>query len=96
MVLIGGAVPGETEVSSQWIRILIENDWPDHDFIRDHTQPDGSNIGAQLTELFAYLDAPVRRVAALDTPVAYAPDLEEEILPQPADILDAIRATAKF
>jgi pyruvate/2-oxoglutarate/acetoin dehydrogenase E1 component len=38
----------------------------------------------------------VRRVAALDTPVAYAPDLEEEILPQPADILDAIRATAKF
>ena len=26
MVLIGGAVPGETEVSSQWIRTLIEND----------------------------------------------------------------------
>ena len=26
MVLIGGAVPGKTEVSSQWIRTLIEND----------------------------------------------------------------------
>src|SRR6478735_4590600 len=26
VVLIGGAVPGETEVSSQWIRTLIEND----------------------------------------------------------------------
>ena len=26
MVLIGGAVPGETEVSAQWIRTLIEND----------------------------------------------------------------------
>jgi sulfate/thiosulfate transport system permease protein len=25
-VLIGGAVPGKTEVSSQWIRTLIEND----------------------------------------------------------------------
>jgi sulfate/thiosulfate transport system permease protein len=26
VVLIGGAVPGKTEVSSQWIRTLIEND----------------------------------------------------------------------
>ena len=26
VVLIGGAIPGETEVSSQWIRTLIEND----------------------------------------------------------------------
>lgn len=26
VVLIGGAIPGETEVSSQWIRALIEND----------------------------------------------------------------------
>ena len=26
IVLIGGAIPGETEVSSQWIRTLIEND----------------------------------------------------------------------
>jgi sulfate transport system permease protein len=28
VVLIGGAIPGQTEVSSQWIRTLIENDDP--------------------------------------------------------------------
>jgi 2-oxoisovalerate dehydrogenase E1 component len=57
----------------------------------------GAEIAARIAdELFLYLDAPVRRVAALDTPVAYSPDLEEAILPQPADILDAIRDTARF
>ena len=47
-------------------------------------------------ELFEYLDAPVRRVAALDAPVAYFPDLEEEILPQSADILKAIQQVARY
>ncbi len=57
----------------------------------------GAEIAARIAdELFADLDAPVKRVAALDTPVAYAPDLEEAILPQPSDILHAIRATARF
>jgi 2-oxoisovalerate dehydrogenase E1 component len=42
------------------------------------------------------LDAPVRRVAALDTPVAYYPDLEETILPQSADVLKAIRDLARY
>jgi 2-oxoisovalerate dehydrogenase E1 component len=57
----------------------------------------GAEIAARIAdELFQYLDAPVRRVAALDTPVAYSPDLEEAILPQPSDILEAIRATAAF
>ncbi|MBS1819869.1 MAG: dehydrogenase E1 component subunit alpha/beta [Acidobacteria bacterium] len=57
----------------------------------------GAELAARIAdELFPYLDAPVRRVAALDTPVAYSPDLEEAILPQPADVLEAIRAVARY
>jgi 2-oxoisovalerate dehydrogenase E1 component len=57
----------------------------------------GAELAARIAdELFAHLDAPVRRVAALDTPVAYYPDLEEEILPQSADVLKAIRELARY
>ena len=57
----------------------------------------GAELAARIAdELFPYLDAPIRRVAALDTPVAYSPDLEEAILPQPSDVLAAIRAVAMF
>jgi 2-oxoisovalerate dehydrogenase E1 component len=51
----------------------------------------GAEIAARIgNELFEYLDAPVRRVAAMDTFVAYAPQLEDAILPQVADVLKAI------
>jgi 2-oxoisovalerate dehydrogenase E1 component len=57
----------------------------------------GAEIAARIAgELFEYLDAPVRRVGALDAPVAYCPDLEEAILPQSADVLRAIQETAKY
>jgi 2-oxoisovalerate dehydrogenase E1 component len=57
----------------------------------------GAEIAARIAgELFEHLDAPVRRVAALDTPVAYSPDLEEATLPQSSDILAAIRDTATY
>jgi 2-oxoisovalerate dehydrogenase E1 component len=57
----------------------------------------GAEIGARIAEeLFDALDAPVRRVAALDVPVAYCPELEEAILPQTADIARAIRETARY
>ena len=57
----------------------------------------GAELAARMAdELFEYLDAPVRRVAALDTPVAYYPDLEEEILPQSADVLKAIQQIARY
>ncbi len=48
----------------------------------------GAEISARIAdELFSYLDAPVGRVAALDTWVAYHPDLENEILPQVDDLV---------
>jgi len=52
----------------------------------------GAEIAARIAdELFEYLDAPVKRIGALDTFVGYSPPLEAEILPQVSDILAAIR-----
>ena len=57
----------------------------------------GAELAARIADgLFEHLDAPVRRVAALDCPVAYCPDLEEVILPQSADVLKAIQDIAKY
>ena len=55
----------------------------------------GSELAARIAdELFFHLDAPVRRVAAKDTWVAYYPALEDEILPQRKDFLEAYRKLA--
>jgi len=57
----------------------------------------GAELAARVaSDLFEYLDAPVRRVGAMDTPVAYCPDLEEVILPGSADVLKAIKETAEY
>jgi 2-oxoisovalerate dehydrogenase E1 component len=57
----------------------------------------GAEISARIAgELFQYLDAPIRRIGALDAPVAYAPELEEAILPQTHDILKAIKDTVRY
>jgi 2-oxoisovalerate dehydrogenase E1 component len=57
----------------------------------------GAEIAARIaSDLFEHLDAPVRRVAALDTPVAYYPDLEDAILPGSADVLNAVLETARY
>ena len=57
----------------------------------------GSEIAARIaSDLFEWLDAPVRRVASLDTWVAYAPRLEDEILPQVDDVWNAIRELAAY
>ena len=51
----------------------------------------GAEIAARIgDELFDDLDAPVKRVAAMDTFVAYQPILEDVILPQPESILQAM------
>ena len=51
----------------------------------------GSEVAAQVAdECFPWLDGPVRRVAALDTWVAFSPQLEKAILPQADDVLKGI------
>jgi 2-oxoisovalerate dehydrogenase E1 component len=51
----------------------------------------GAEIAARIAdELFEDLDAPVKRIGAMDTFVAYQPVLEDAILPQPDTILKAI------
>ncbi len=57
----------------------------------------GAEIAARIgEELFDSLDAPVRRVAAMDTFVAYQPLLEDVILPQPEDLYKAMAELAKY
>jgi 2-oxoisovalerate dehydrogenase E1 component len=57
----------------------------------------GAEIAARIAdELFEDLDAPVRRVAATDTFVAYQPLLEDVILPQADDLYRAMEKLAKF
>lgn len=51
----------------------------------------GTEIATRIAdELFEYLDAPVKRVAALDSFCAYHPDLEDRILPQIDDLAAGI------
>jgi 2-oxoisovalerate dehydrogenase E1 component len=57
----------------------------------------GGEVASWIGEhLFDSLDAPVRRIGATDTPVGYAPDLEDAILPQVDGITASIRDLAKY
>jgi len=57
----------------------------------------GGEIASRIAEdLFESLDAPVRRIGALDTPVGYAPALEDAILPQVDGIEKVLRELAKY
>src|SRR4051812_13609631 len=57
----------------------------------------GAEIAARIAdELFDDLDAPVKRVAAMDTFVAYQPALEDVILPQSSDLFDAMVTMAEY
>jgi 2-oxoisovalerate dehydrogenase E1 component len=57
----------------------------------------GAEIAARIADqLFHHLDAPVKRVAATDTFVAYQPILEDAILPQASDLFRAMKELAEF
>jgi len=57
----------------------------------------GAEIAARISEeCFAWLDAPVKRVASTDTYVGYAPQLEDAILPQISTITQAVNELATF
>jgi 2-oxoisovalerate dehydrogenase E1 component beta subunit len=57
----------------------------------------GGEVAAVIAQdSFEYLDAPVRRVAALDTPIPFSPPLEREYLPLEDDILAAARELAAY
>ncbi len=52
----------------------------------------GGEIAAMIAdEAFEYLDAPIRRLAAIDTPVPFSPPLESYFLPNTEKITDALR-----
>jgi len=57
----------------------------------------GAEFAARIAdELFPWLDAPVRRVASMDTWVAYAPQVERAILPEPEDVARALEELRNF
>jgi 2-oxoisovalerate dehydrogenase E1 component len=57
----------------------------------------GAEIAAQISEnAFEYLDAPVKRVAGKDLPIAYSDVLEKIILPQTEDLIEAGRVLANY
>ena len=66
-----------------------------------HEAPKTCGFGAEIAarcaeEGFEYLDAPVKRLAGLDCPVAFSKVLEDKILPQKSDVEQAIRALYAF
>jgi 2-oxoisovalerate dehydrogenase E1 component len=57
----------------------------------------GAEICARIADSgFEYLDAAVKRLAGKDTPVGFSPVLEETILPQTKDVVDAVQQLARY
>ncbi|MCR4316500.1 MAG: alpha-ketoacid dehydrogenase subunit beta [Planctomycetes bacterium] len=56
-----------------------------------------SEVAARIGEFaFEHLDAPVRRLTGLDTPVPFSPPLEEFYMPQVSDIVELVRAQVSY
>jgi pyruvate dehydrogenase E1 component beta subunit len=64
--------------------VVVEESLPHYSF--------GSEIAAQIQEhMFDYMDAPVKRVSAMDVPLPYARDIELMALPNAQKVVDAVR-----
>ena len=66
-----------------------------------HEAPRTGGIGGEIAatiaeEAFEYLDAPVTRVASLDTTVPYSPPLEAAFLPNAAKVVEAAQKLAEY
>lgn len=57
----------------------------------------GAEISAMINEdTFEYLSAPIKRVTSLDSPIAFAPVLEDYVLPKTDDIIKACRKVVEY
>ncbi len=64
--------------------VVVEESLPHFSF--------GSEIAAQLQEAaFDYMDAPIKRVSAMDVPLPYAHDIELMALPNAQKVVDAVK-----
>jgi len=62
-----------------------------------HTGGFGAEIAATISEdAFENLDAPVRRIAAPDTPVPFSPPLEKAFIPQVEDVVAGLKELAEY
>jgi pyruvate dehydrogenase E1 component beta subunit len=64
--------------------VVVEESLPMYSF--------GSEIAAQIQDnMFDYMDAPVKRVSAVDVPLPYAHDIELMALPNAEKVVDAVK-----
>ena len=82
------------EVLAKFVHLVVDRAGARGSSARGGGSPTAAEYSAgrlsMAAKLFEYLDGPVRRVCGKDSFVAYAPVLEDEILPQVDDVLAAI------
>lgn len=66
-----------------------------------HEAPLNGGFGAEIaarvaSEVFEYLDAPIQRLGGFECAIPYTKPLENEVLPQPEDLEEAIRRLARY
>ncbi len=66
-----------------------------------HEQTKTGGVGAEVSALiseycFDYLDGPIMRIAAQDTPVPYSAQMEEAFIPQPKDVISAVEKLMRY